>query len=58
MLSLLIKLRYECHRASKKAKNKFIKTNEDEKPSMRFTNNIVLKKLDGNSILGSDLGKS
>ena len=54
MLSLLIKLRHRAIEHQKKAKNKFIKTNEDEKPSMRFVNNIVLKKLDDNSLLGSE----
>ena len=55
MLSMLIKLRHRAIEHQKKAKNKFIKTNEDEKPSMRFVNNIVLKKLDENSLLGSEL---
>ena len=54
MLSMLIKLRHRAIEHQKKAKNKFIKTNEDEKPSMRFVNNIVLKKLDENSLLGSE----
>ena len=54
MLYILIKLRQRAIEHQEKSKNKFLKTNEDDSPSMRFVNNIVLKKLDENQILKND----
>ena len=54
MLFILIKLRQRAIEHLEISKNKFLKTNEDDSPSMRFVNNIVLKKLDENQILKND----
>ena len=54
MLYILIKLRHRAIEHQEISKNKFLKTNEDDSPSMRFVNNIVLKKLDENQILKND----
>lgn len=54
MLYILIKLRQRAIEHQEISKNKFLKTNEDDSPSMRFVNNVVLKKLDENQILKND----
>ena len=54
MLSILIKLRHHEITHQEKAKKKYLKTNEDISPSMRFVNNFLLKKLDEDKILKSE----
>ena len=51
MLYMLIKLRHRAIDYQNISKKKFLKTNDDKSPSMRFVDNLVLKKLDENQIL-------
>jgi len=54
MLSIFIKLRHREINHQEKAKKKYLKTNEDISPSMRFVNNFVLMKLDEDKVLKSE----
>lgn len=54
MLSIFIKLRHREINHHEKAKKKYLKTNADISPSMRFVNNFVLKKLDEDKVLKSE----